>query len=231
MKALTKSRIASACLLVGIAFAGCRNLPGPIEITDDGLQRMASRAGGGVFRAPGAPFTQYTKIMLEPLLVSYVENWQKKYENMRAGEPKRIREEAQKIFREEFSREIIKRGNYSYADAPGPDVLMISPELMDFDIVPENADADMQTSTPGPPKMRLTSELRDAATGKLVGRIEMFSGTDRYPFNQLRPANRATNGHEQRVAYARYAALIREALNVAKTEKPRPPPPPAPPAN
>ncbi len=197
-------------------------------MTDDGLQRMSSRAGGGVFRAPGAPFSQYTKILLEPLLVSYVENWQRKYDNMRSGEPKRIREEAQKIFLEEFTREIIKRGRYTFADAPGPDVLLISPSVMDLDIVPENADADMQTSTPGPPKMRLLSELRDGATNKLIGRIEMFSGNDRYPFNQLRPANRATNAHEQRVAYSRYIALIREALNVAKTEKPRPPPPPAP---
>ena len=220
------STFAMTMALVCALTAGCRSLPGPPETTDDGLERVASRKAGGVYRAPGATFIQYKKIMLEPLVVSFEKDWEKKNSNVRPGEIKRIREQAQEIFRDEFTREVIKRGKYEYADAPGPDVLMISPSLEDFDIIPENSDVDMKTLTPGPPKMELMSELRDAATGTLVGRIIMFSGGDRYPFNELRPANRATNAHEQHVAFSRYVVLVREALNVAKTERPRPPKPP-----
>jgi hypothetical protein len=218
-------RWAAACL-GGLALAGCQSLPGPLETTDDGLERVVSRAAGGVYRAPGATFTQYQEIMLEPLVVSFAKDWERNYPNVRPGEVKRIREEAQALFREEFTRELIERGKYRYAEAPGPNVLMISPSIVDLEIVPEITDADVKTLAPGPPSMQIVSELRDAATGTLVGRIIMFSGGDRYAFDALRPANRVTNAYEQRLAYGKYVLLVREALNIAKTERPRTPKPP-----
>jgi hypothetical protein len=209
-----------------VLLLGCRSLPGPLETTDDGLERVVSRAAGGVYRAPGATFTQYQEIMLEPLVVSFAKDWERNHPNARPGEVKRIREEAQALFREEFTRELIKRGKYRYAEAPGPNVLMISPSVIDLDIVPEITDADVKTLAPAPPSMQIVSELRDAATGTLVGRIIMFSGGDHYAFNGLRPVNRVTNAYEQRLAYGKYVLLVREALNIAKTERPRAPKPP-----
>ena len=217
----------AACLFLGIAICGCENLPGPIETTDDGLERVASRKLGGVYRAPGAPFTQYTRLMLEPLTVNFVRDFERQHSRVPKTEWRRIREEAQTIFREEFTRELIKRGKYEYADASGPDVLMVSPSVVDLDLViPDGNEAETQTLAPGPAKMQIVSELRDGATGQLVGRIIMFSGGEPYPFNQLRVANRTTNAHDERVAFGKYVMLVREALNVAKTERPRPPKPP-----
>lgn len=215
-----------AAVSCALTLLGCRSLPDAEETTADGLERVPSRGVAGVFRAPGATFTQYKKIMLEPLVVSFEKDWDRRYKDVRPGEVKRIREEAQALFREEFTEELIKRGNYQFADAPGPDVLMISPSVNDLDIVPEMSDADVKTLSPAPPAMKIVSELRDAATGTLVGRVEMFSGGDRYAFNQLRVANRVTNAYELRLAYGKYVQVVREALNVAKTERPRPPKPP-----
>ena len=210
--------VASSCLFA----VGCSSLPGPVETTDDGLVRVPSRKLGGVYRAPGAPFTQYKKLIVEPLTVGFVRDWEKNNPDVDATEIKRIRVEAQKIFSEEFTEELIKDGKYQFADAPGPDVLLINPAVVDYDLVVPDASAEVtRVYTPGPPKMQLTAELRDAATGTLVGRVTMFEGGERYAFDQMRVANRATNAHYARIGYEKFVRLIREALNVAKVERPR----------
>jgi len=38
---------------------------------------------------------------------------------------------------------------------------------------------------------------------------------------QLQIANRVTNAHEQRLAYSKWSRLVREAIDVAKAERPR----------
>ncbi len=65
--------------------------------------------------------------------------------------------------------------------------------------------------------MKVIGELRDALTGKLVGRSSPISPAERYAFNELRIANRVTNAHEQRIVFAKWSRLVHEALNVAKS--------------
>jgi hypothetical protein len=71
--------------------------------------------------------------------------------------------------------------------------------------------------------MKISGDLRDALTGKIVGRVITYESSERYAFNEMRIANRVTNAHEQRLAYGKWSRLVREALNVAKAERPRPP--------
>ena len=127
------------------------------------------------------------------------------------------------MFREEFTRELIDRGPYELTDELAPDVLIVNPAIQDLNILaPETSVAPgNQAYTAGPVKMKVTGELREAATGKLVGRLTIFEGDERYPFNELRLANRATNAHEQRVAFAKWSRILSEALAVAKVERPR----------
>jgi hypothetical protein len=87
----------------------------------------------------------------------------------------------------------------------------------DADVTP-----GIRTFTPGPVSMKVTGDLRDAVTGKVVGRVILYQPKERYPFNDMREANRVTNAHDQRVVFAKWSRLVREALNVAKAERPRP---------
>jgi hypothetical protein len=217
-------RLASTLVLALALAAGCAADRPPEEITDDGLVRVPSRSVGGVYRAPRTDFSQYQRIILEPPSIGFIKEWRERHPEVRQSEFERIRTEAVELFRDEFAREFVKRGPYAFADDPAPDVLLVIPNIEDLDIVAPDAEFEPGTSTytNGPVTMKVSGDLRDALTGKLVGRVTMYQSTERYPFNEMRVANRVTNAHEQRLVYARWARLVREALNVAKTERPRP---------
>lgn len=202
--------------------SACRSLPGPVEMTPDGLQRMPSRKSGGVYRLPGAPFTQYRRLILEPVTVSFVEDWRKNHPEISDREFRRTRDEAAKLFREEFERELIRAGKYTFAQDPGADVLVVAPAITELDIPAPYADnTDLRTMAPRSISMRVTAELRDAASGTLVGRVDMFAGGDEYGLHEFREGNRTTNAFEMRNAVRDWARLLHEALNVAKAERQR----------
>jgi Protein of unknown function (DUF3313) len=207
---------------------GCAADRPPEEITPDGLVRVPSRSVGGVYRAPDATFTQYQRLILEPPTISFIEDWAEKHPKVSAADMARIRAESVKMFREEFARELVRRSPYKFADEPAPDVLLVVPaiEELDFAAPDVGSEAFTRTYTPvRPVTMKVTGELRDAQTGKLVGRVIMYRPPERYPNNDMRIADRTANAHEQRLVFAEWSRLVREALNVAKTEKPRPPKP------
>jgi hypothetical protein len=216
-------RIASI-LVLGLGFvAGCAADRPPEETTADGLVRVPSRSAGGVYRAPDASFIQYRRIILEPPSIAFVKNWTDNHPDVSATELARMRAETVQLFRQEFAREFVERGPYEFAEDPAADVLLVVPAIEDLDIVaPETAvGPDTRTYTTGPITMKVTGELRDASTGKLVGRVITYQPPERYAFNELRIANRVTNAHEQRMVFAKWSRLVREALNVAKAERPR----------
>jgi hypothetical protein len=207
---------------MSVALASCRSLPGPEESTADGLVRVPSRKAGGVYRAPGAPFDQYTRFIVEPLTVDFVENWRKHHKDVSDKEVRRMRDEAARDFLEEFREVLVEEGGYTMANSPGENVLLLAPALTELDVpAPESESVDTRTLSPRRPSMTLTGELRDSVSGKLVGRVIHIAPGERYGFNELRPANRVTNAHEIRLVYAEWVRLLREALNVAKTERPR----------
>jgi hypothetical protein len=71
--------------------------------------------------------------------------------------------------------------------------------------------------------MKVTGDLRDASSGKLVGRVITIQPPERETNKMMREANRVTNAHEQRLVFSKWARLVLEALNVAKAERPRTP--------
>jgi hypothetical protein len=180
-------------------------------MTADGLQRVPSRQSGGVFRLPGAPFIQYRLLILEPVTVSFIKDWERNHRDVSEKEQRRIRDEAAKLFREEFELELIERGKYKFAQDPGADVLVVAPAI-----------TEKQSLSPRSIALRMTGELRDAASGKLVGRVDMFRGGEEYRgLDNLRGGTRTDNAFEIRGYVRDWARLLREALNVAKTERRR----------
>jgi hypothetical protein len=218
-------RLASL-LVLGIALAaGCAVDRPPEEITDDGLVRVPSRSAGGVYRAPDASFLQYRRVILEPPSIGFVKDWRENHPEVSDADFNRIRAEAVQLFRDEFAQEFVKRGPYTFAEDPAPDVLLVIPTIEDLNIMaPDASDAaGTRTYTMGPVTMKISGDLRDALTGKIVGRVITYESPERYAFDEMRIANRVTNAHEQRLAYGKWSRLVREALNVAKAERPRPP--------
>jgi len=192
-----------------------------LETTPEGLVRVPSRRSGGVFRERGWPFAQYKRLIVEPVTVSFIKDWERSHEKeVSEKEIRRIRDEAAKIFRQEFDRELIKRGKYAMADEAAEDVLIVVPTITELDIpAPEADKVDTDSYSPRRVGLRITGDLRDAATSRLVGRVDTFAGGDHYGISELRPANRITNAREIGDGIRQWTRLLREALNVAKNER------------
>jgi hypothetical protein len=220
---MATSRRALLCAICGsLWIVGVRAAsPEPQETTPDGLVRVPSRRSGGVFREPGWPFSQYQRLIVEPVTVSFIRDWEKTHEKeVSEQEIQRIRDEIAKSFREEFERELIKRAKYTFANEAAADVLIVVPTITGLDIPsPESDELDKRSYSPRSVSLRVTGELRDAVSGRLIGRIDTFAGGERYGINELRPANRGTNSYEVKNGIAQWTRLLREALNVAKTER------------
>jgi len=201
--------------------AGCRSLPGPEERTEDGLVRVASRAAAGVYRRPESTFIQYKRLILEPPTIAFTPSWRDNHPEITDAEAKRIQTSAADLFREEFARALINNGKWTFAETPDPDVLVVVPRIVDLDIpAPEGGNDGVQTITPGPVKLQVIGDVRDAATGTLIGRIDMFDGNDQYGMGGVRLANRITNLHDMRLASAKWSRMLREALDVAQATRP-----------
>ena len=220
---MTMSRRALLCAICGsLWIEGVRAEPAePMETTPEGLVRVPSRRSGGVFREPGWPFSQYQRLIIEPVTVTFIRDWEKNHEKeVSSQEIRRIRDETAKSFREEFERELIKRAKYKIANEAAADVLIVVPTITNLDIpAAESDEIDKRSFSPRSVGLRVTGELRDAVSGRLVGRVDTFAGGELYGMNELRPANRSSNAYEIKNGIAQWMRLLREALNVAKTER------------
>jgi hypothetical protein len=214
----------SSVFFLGLALAaGCAAQRPAEEMTDDGLARVPSRSEGGVYRLPNTSFLPYRRVILEPPSVAFVEDWRENHPEIKQGDFELIRKEAVKLFQEEFAREFVKYGSYAFAEDPAPDVVLVIPSIEDLNIVaPDAGNGPGETTyVRVPVTMKITGDLRDAATNKLIGRVIMYETNERHGFD-MTVADRIVNAHQQRLAYARWARLVREAIDVAKAERPRP---------
>lgn len=211
-------RPASILVTVVALAAGCAADRPPEEVTSDGLARVPAPSEAGVFRTPGANFTKYRRIILEPPSISFVENWREKHPEVTTAELARILHESVELFRQEFTRELIEVGPYEFAEELGPDVLLVIPAIEDLDI-----GAPDQGNVIRPISMKITGDLRDAMSSEVVARVITYQPSERFSMYGWRAANRATNAHEQRMAFMKWSRRVHEALGVAKTERPRTP--------
>ena len=218
----THSRV--IVMLLASVLAGCGYTRVAEERTDDGLVRVPSRASGGVYRDPAADFTPFKRIILEPPTIEFTTDWREAHPEVKDAEVRRIRDEAVRLFREQFTRELVDRGNFELTDTLAPDVLLIAPRVVDLDIpAPEaNTDLDKRSYTPGPVRMQITGDVRSAVNNNLLMRVIIFEGQSRYGNDELRLANRSTNAHELLVGFGKWSKMLNEALNVAKAMQPGP---------
>jgi hypothetical protein len=212
-------------LAVFTLLAACTASPPPKETTADGLERVPSRAEGGVYRDLDADFTRYKRLMIEPLTVEFHEAWRKQHPGVADAELRRIQLEAAKDFREVFTKILVDEGQFELAEVREADVFVVVPRLLDLDIPAPETDLDSgkETFSPRPVSLQMTGELRDGVNGELLLRVIRIEGEPYYMFNGIRRANRVTNAHEIRVSMEKWSRLVREAIDVAKATKPSDP--------
>jgi hypothetical protein len=220
---MNMKKIHVGVLAVFALLAACTASLPPTETTDDGLVRVPSRAEGGVYRRLDVDFTRYKRLMIEPLTVEFLKGWRKQHPDVSDSEVRRIQAETTKNFLEVFTGILIDEGPFELAEVREADVLVVVPRMLDLKIpAPETEfDAGFSSHSPRLISMQMTGELRDGVNGDVLLRVNMIDSEDRFKVNHSIASNRVTNAHEIRGSLERWSRLVREAIDVAKTSKPR----------
>ena len=135
------------CAVLTIA-VGCPMGPREIEytagrkahVTADGLHRIDSRSSASnVFVKPGTDLSVYTAVMLDPVRIRYGRGSTRHLQSNRM-------ETLEGHFRDAFLKELGKSEFYTLVTAPGPHVLRITAQIVDFVITdPEDTAPSTQT--------------------------------------------------------------------------------------
>ena len=210
--------VAALLILAGTAIA-----QHPPETTEDGLVRVPSNSRAGVYRAPGVPFAHYRRVIIGATIpIEFRKGWQRAHREVTPKDLENIRGEFARAFRTELDEELVKRGGFAVAPEPAPDVIRIDATVTQLDLSAPTAGntPSGRTYTRNAGSMKVVIELRDAASGVLIGRIIDYEQAREFQEPQL--VNQVTNLEEFRVGFANAARYTREAINVAKTERPHP---------
>ncbi len=162
-----------AATLFAAAEAGSATLPPPY----DDLVRVPSRNFTAVYRLPGADFKRYTKVMIDPVEVSFRDGWlssvnrsRRTWDRVSDNDAAEIAAAMRSGFEDIFA-DAFKRKGFEVVTAPGPDVLRLSPAI---------ADLEMSAPLPASSVARRTYSVeagaatfgiqaRDSTTGALLG--------------------------------------------------------------
>jgi hypothetical protein len=119
------------------------------------------------------------------------------------------------VFREVFVEELTA-GGYQLVQQPAPDVLRVSPGLANVYVTaPDKMSAGRSyTLTSESGRMTLVLELRDGATGQLIGRVVDQKVGDN--FGRMQITNSVTNSADFRQAVRAWAKRLVQGLDNLK---------------
>ena len=194
--------------------------------TWDGLIQIKTKRFDLVYLAPGATFTGYTKVKLDPTEVSFEKNWRRDYNSQGIGVSRDISEKdvqkaitqgvaaASDVFVEEFTK-----GGYPVVTEAGPEVLWLRTGVLNVRVTaPDTMDAGRTyTFANDAGEATYFVEFRDSQTGALLGRaIDRRVAGD----NTIGQRNRVTNRSDFRRLVERWAELSIRGLNELKARAP-----------
>jgi Protein of unknown function (DUF3313) len=211
--------ILAGAVYLGVVGSGLADSNPPPD--DEGLVAVNVKGLDHVYARPGANLSQYDKIMLDPVEVSFSKNWKPDPAGgpITAAEKQTIRDGLARIFRDELQKQLGGPGGYPLVHTADADVLRIRAEIRDLYInapdVPRAASKRTYAVSVG--EMRLVAELRDASTGSLIARVIDYKKDPDAPWLHL--TTRVDNAAAARRAVADWAKILRRRLDAAHTVK------------
>jgi len=142
-----------------------------LDVTHDGLERVANSKAERAWVKPGVDFSEYTEVELLDCVVSFRRNWRMHHEGVRTRDIERIKSALADEFRTVFT-EALENGGYPVVTQPDDHALLIRPEIIDLDIAaPDTNSAGRSKSfTTSPGVMTLVIELYDSVSGEILAR-------------------------------------------------------------
>jgi hypothetical protein len=193
----------------------------------DGLTRVDVQGLRGVWVLPGADFRPFKKVMLDPVEVSFRENWQRDFNNTTRGLNGRVRESdvrriidtAQTGFNDVFA-DAYRKAGFEVVTAPGEGVLRVKTAVINLEVTaPDTMRAGrVRVYSQQAGQATLVLETHDSMTGAVLGRV-----VDPRAVGDTRTfwvRNRATNNAEFRRVFSRWADASVSALRTLQSMSP-----------
>jgi hypothetical protein len=208
-------------ILVSVQFAGCASTRPQAAAEWDGLVLQPNSRVRNVWVRPEAPVVAYTSVKLQPISVSFAQNWDpnrgRRSVSSRvsnddlAAIQQGLSDLAQEVFRAELAR-----GGFAVVDTAGPDTLRIDAAIVDLNIAAPDVPSvgRTRTYTANSGSMTLVLEARDSVSGELLARaVDRQSGRNS---GVMQITNRATNTADARRAISVWARALRESLEALR---------------
>jgi hypothetical protein len=185
----------------------------------DGLQLRKSKRVQRLYVRPEASLAGYKRVRLARLQVAFDKDWDPN--RSRTLSQRLTKEDLEKIrnaLADEFAKttkEVLQKGNYQVTEEAGPDVLDVTPFVVDLYITaPDKMSAGRSyTYAADPGHMTLVAELRDSETQQILARALDAQSTDWGGTFQITTS--VTNMAAAQSIIARWARALSDALDAA----------------
>jgi hypothetical protein len=190
--------------IVAFFAAGAAPSQAATPATSDGLVSVRSWNLDELYLRPNADLASYRTVVIDPVQVAFHKDWNRDFVDPHASIRRLTQDDVGRIAKETGSglqsalTEAFKARGYEIAAAPGLGVLRLSPSLTDVYV---NAVEDMYTGgttksfTKDAGEATLLLDVRDAATGTLLGRV-----VDRHTARETKGTQRSDLIRTPRVA-------------------------------
>lgn len=194
----------------------------------DGLVEVKSKRLDAVFVAPGADFRPYAKLLVDATQTAFHKDWMKNMNDRRdisrmvdSGQAKEILDAARTNFADVFQEAFTKAG-YTIVDQPGPDVLRVTPGVVNLYVnAPDVMAAGRSRSyTANAGEATMVLELRDSQSNALLGRVVDRRETRDSVGMQM--SNSVTNTSDFRILFKNWASGCVKGLETLKAVSPVP---------
>ncbi len=210
--------LAAVCIALGTGADAAKKPPQEW----DGLSLVKLKGMDAAYVRPGADFTIYKKIIIDPIEVAFSKNWdQKSGTTNRKIEPEKLEEIKTKlaqITQETFAEVFSKDNGLEVVTAPGPDVLRFSSAIVD--LWPRAVDTQepgrSYTFTTSAGSAVLYAELKDSETGQLIGRV--VDGREARNSGDMRWTNSVENTAEARAMASDWARILRKRYDALREQ-------------
>lgn len=186
----------------------------------DGLEKTTVPGIELAYTLPGASLASYTKVLLEPIDVSFRKDWNPKVPGspfkLGAKDREMIRAKAKTIITKAFEKEIQTNGGYPIVNEAGPDVLRVKVHIVNLYVTaPDVMTAGRsQTYTVSAGEMTLVAELSDSETGAVLARA--VDRREARSAGGLRLSNSVTNTAAADSVASKWARVLRNSLDSAR---------------
>ncbi len=216
-------RLAAAAVALATAAAARAE-----DQTWEGLTRVPAKNLEYVYLLEGADFRPYTKVMIAPPEVSLRKDWAQDVNRgvrdpgrrITSSDVERIQKALAQGFDKSLSASFAKAG-WQVVKAPGPDVLLLTPMLVNVDgTAPQRrSDTPQNTYAVQAGSATVGLDVRDSETRQLLGRAADRRGTSSYA-GKLVVTDRVTNQADFEALLNAWSKTFVEGLATLKAASP-----------